>query len=390
VKIVIAPDSFKESMSAADVAKHIEAGFREVFPEAEIVKVPMADGGEGTVDALVAATGGTIEPLDVIGPLGETVRAFWGLTGDRQTAVIEMAAASGLALVPPSLRNPLRTTSYGTGQLIRAALETGVRHLIIGIGGSATNDGGSGMVQALGAGLLDTRGRQVGFGGEALAKLERIDTNGLDHRLRECKVEVACDVDNPLTGPRGASAVFGPQKGATPPMVGLLEANLVRYAELILRDVGADVAGTPGSGAAGGMGAALMAFLGATLRPGVEIVMEAVNLEAAVRSADLVVTGEGRMDSQTVYGKTPVGVARVAKRYNKPVIGIAGSLAQDVAVVHEHGIDAVFSILHRICTMEEAVRDTAENLRRVSRNIAATLKSVWGCTPTSEGWRKDS
>ena len=374
MKIVIAPDSYKESLSALEVATQIEAGFREIFPDADYQKLPMADGGEGTVAALVAATGGTLVSAQVTGPLGEPVQAFYGLTGDGATAVIEMAAASGLALVPPERRNPLITTSYGTGELIRAALDAGVRHLIIGIGGSATNDGGAGLLQALGVQLKDRAGAEIGFGGGCLADLERIEVSGLDARLETCRVEAACDVDNPLTGPRGASAVFGPQKGATRQMVALLDKNLSHFAGVISRDLGTRVDTVPGAGAAGGMGAALLAFLHAQLRPGIEIVMDRVGLEDCLRDADLVLTGEGRIDSQTMHGKTPIGVARLAKRHGVPVIGIAGSLSTDVGVVHECGINAVFSVLSRVGTLEEALAQAAANVRAASRNIAATLK----------------
>ncbi len=374
MKIVIAPDSYKESLTALEVATEIEAGFREVFPNAEYLKIPMADGGEGTVAAMVDATGGTLIEVSVTGPIGEPVAASYCLSGDGTTAIIEMASASGLALVAPHLRNPWKTTSYGTGELIRAALDKGVTHLIIGIGGSATNDGGAGMLQALGVKLLDSSGREIGFGGGRLANLDKIDVCDMDPRLKECRIEAACDVNNPLTGPKGASAVFGPQKGAAPEMVAGLDANLIRYAIIITRDLGKQVDQVPGAGAAGGMGAALLAFLGAQLRSGIEIVMEAVGLEAAVKDADLVITGEGRIDSQTINGKTPIGVARMAKRYGKPVIGIAGSLASDAALVQGHGIDAVFSILSQVSTVDEALANAAVNVRTASRNIAATLK----------------
>ena len=373
-KIVIAPDSYKESLSALEVAQAIAAGFREVFPAAEYVLVPVADGGEGTVDAMVAATGGRKEIVMVGGPLGEPVEAFYGLTGDGATAVIEMAAASGLALVPPDRRNPLVTTSRGTGELIRAALDAGARRFILGIGGSATNDGGAGMVQALGVRLLDLEGRELDGSGGDLARLERIDVSALDPRLAECRIEVACDVDNPLTGARGASAVFGPQKGATPEMVQALDANLARLARIVGRDLGVAVDTVPGAGAAGGMGAAMLAFFGATLKPGIEIVTAAVDLDTHVRDADLVITGEGRIDFQTVHGKTPIGVARVAKRHGKPVIGIAGSLGAEVGVVHAHGIDAVFSVLGKPCTLDEALRDAAANVELTARNVAAVLR----------------
>ena len=374
MKIVIAPDSYKESLSALEVAQAVEAGFRQVFPDADYVLVPVADGGEGTVDAMVAATGGRKETVTVSGPLGEPVEAFYGLTGDGDTAVIEMAAASGLALVPPDRRNPLLTNSRGTGELIRAALDAGARRFILGIGGSATNDGGAGMVQALGVRLLDLEGRELDGSGGDLARLERIDVSALDPRLAECRIEVACDVDNPLTGARGASAVFGPQKGATPEMVQALDANLARLARIVERDLGVAVDAVPGAGAAGGMGAAMLAFFGATLKPGIEIVTAAVDLDTHVRDADLVITGEGRIDFQTVHGKTPIGVARVAKRHGKPVIGIAGSFGAEVGVVHAHGIDAVFSVLGKPCTLDEALRDAAANVELTARNVAAVLR----------------
>ncbi len=374
MRIVIAPDSYKESLTALEVATEIEAGFREIFPDAEYLKLPMADGGEGTVAAMVTATGGTLIDVTVTGPLGDPVLAGYGLTGDGKTAIIEMAAASGLALVAPPFRNPWKTTSYGTGELIMAALDNGVNHLIIGIGGSATNDGGAGMLQALGVKLLDSSGGEIGFGGGSLSNLDRIDISAMDPRLKECRIEAACDVNNPLTGPKGASAVFGPQKGATREMVTELDANLIRYAGIINRDMGKQVDQVAGAGAAGGMGAALLVFFGANLKPGIEIVMEAVGLEAVIMNADLVITGEGRIDSQTINGKTPIGVARMAKRFGKPVIGIAGCLTNDAAVVHEHGIDAVFSVLSQASTVDEALKNAAVNVRTASRNIAATLK----------------
>ncbi len=374
MKIVIAPDSWKESLSALEVATAIEDGFRQIFPDAEVVKIPMADGGEGTVEAMVAATQGRIVTLSVTGPLGEPVEAFYGLSGDEKQAFIEMAAASGLESVPTARRDPRITTSWGTGELIRHALDAGVRHIIIGLGGSATNDGGAGMVQALGAGLLDAQGEQIAGGGEALSQLERIDTRRLDPRLAECRIEVACDVTNPLTGEEGATAVFGPQKGATPEMVRQLDEALTHYGKIIERDLDKSVLTLKGGGAAGGMGVALYAFCGAELRQGVEIVTEALSLDAAVRHADLVITGEGRIDSQTIHGKVPIGVARVAKRYDIPVIGIAGSLTKDVGVVYDHGLDAIFSVIPRICTLDEALENAADNLRMNARNIAAVMK----------------
>lgn len=374
MKIIIAPDSFKESLSAEEVANQIEAGFSEIFPDAEYIKLPMADGGEGTVAALVATTHGRIVKKTVTGPLGRPVEAFYGLTGDGQTAVIEMAAASGLEIVPPAERNPLLTTTYGTGELVRDALDAGVRHIIFGIGGSATNDGGVGMVQALGGKFLNKNGQEIGFGGGTLDQLDRIDISTLDARLAQCQIEVACDVNNPLVGPKGASAIFGPQKGATPEMIKQLDANLSHYCALVQRDLGIDICYAPGAGAGGGMGAAMLAFLKAELIPGIEIVVKAAGLEQTMQGADLVITGEGRIDSQTIHGKTPIGVARTAKRYNIPVIGIAGGLSADVGVVHSHGIDAVFSVLYKICSLQEALGSAADNIRMAARNIAAAVK----------------
>jgi glycerate 2-kinase len=374
MNVVIAPDSFKESLSAPEVAALIRDGFREIFPEATYHLVPLADGGEGTAAALVAATGGRLESVQVTGPLGLAVEARFGITGDGLTAIVEMAAASGLMLVPPGSRNPQVTTSRGTGELIRAALDTGARHLIVGIGGSATNDGGAGMLQALGVRLLNASGEEIGSGGGGLAELARIDLSALDPRLAGCRIEAACDVDNPLTGPRGASAVFGPQKGATPEMVRQLDANLSHFAQLVRRDLHREMETVPGAGAAGGMGAALLAFLGATLKPGIEIVMEAVGLEQLIREADLVITGEGCLDSQSLSGKAPIGVTRLAGRYAKPVIAIAGSLAPEAGLAHQAGIDAVFGSVPRPASLEEVLADAAGNLRRAARNVAAALR----------------
>ncbi|EOI1355023.1 glycerate 2-kinase [Citrobacter amalonaticus] len=373
MKIVIAPDSYKESLSATEVAQAIEKGFREIFPDAQYVSVPVADGGEGTVEAMIAATHGSAHSALVTGPLGEKVNANWGMSGDGKTAFIEMAAASGLALVPPDKRNPLITTSRGTGELILQALDSGASNIIIGIGGSATNDGGAGMVQALGAKLCDANGTEIGYGGGSLNTLNTIDVSGLDPRIKRCAIRVACDVTNPLVGEQGASRIFGPQKGATEPLILELDRNLAHYADIIKKSLGVDVKNVPGAGAAGGMGAALMAFLGAELKSGIEIVTQALNLEEHIHDCTLVVTGEGRIDSQSIHGKVPVGVANVAKKYHKPVIGIAGSLTRDVGVVHQYGIDAVFSVLTSIGTLEEAFRGAFDNIYRASRNIAATL-----------------
>jgi glycerate kinase len=328
---------------------------------------------------MVAATKGRIVRTRVTGPLGKPVDAFYGLTGGDetgggQTAVIEMAAASGLVLLTPAERDPLRSTSYGTGELIRAALDAGARRFLIGLGGSASNDGGAGMVRALGGSFLDAHGKELAEGGGALANLARIDVEKLDRRLRDCHIDVACDVDNRLTGSQGASAIFGPQKGATPDMVAVLDRNLVRYAERIRLDLGLSVADVPGAGAAGGLGAGLLAFMNAHLRPGIEIVTEALGLDRIIVDCDLVITGEGRIDGQTTHGKTPTGVARVAKRHGKPVIGIAGCLTDDADAVAAFGIDAIFSVLASTCTQQEALTAAAGNLRRAARNIAAAIR----------------
>ncbi|MBF1996047.1 glycerate kinase [Serratia symbiotica] len=377
-KVVIAPDSFKESLSALEVADAIECGFSQIFPQVRYIKLPMADGGEGTVESMVAATDGEIIELEVTGPLGRPVQAFYGLLGDGETAVIEMAAASGLHLVPNGQRDPRITTSYGTGELMLAALAHGVKAMVLGMGGSATNDGGAGMIQALGARLLDAQRQPLPPGGAALAQLAHIDLVGLDPRLRQLSITAACDVDNPLCGEKGASAVFGPQKGTTPQMVAQLDAALRHYGELMEQVTGREIVRQPGTGAAGGMGAALLGMLEARLRPGIEIVIETLRLEEAVRGADLVITGEGRLDSQSIHGKTPIGVARVAKRHGLPVIGIAGSLAPDYQVVHLHGIDAAFSVLDRIVTLEEALAGAAHNLEVTARNVAAVWRLAQG------------
>ncbi|WP_210611216.1 glycerate kinase [Priestia flexa] len=373
MKIVIAPDSFKESLSALEVAEAVEKGFKQVLPQANYVKIPMADGGEGTVQSLVDATDGEIILKKVTGPLGEPVEAFFGILGTKKTAVIEMAAASGLHLVPPAKRNPLMTTTKGTGELISAALDYGVNHIIIGIGGSATNDGGAGMAKALGAQLLDAEGNEILDGGGALGNLAFINLATLDSRLQHVKIEVACDVDNPLTGERGASAIFGPQKGATPEMVGLLDQNLRHYAAVLERDLGQKIDDVPGAGAAGGLGAGLLAFLQAELKRGVDIVIEATSLLEAVRDADVVITGEGKIDGQTIYGKTPIGVAKAAKKYGVPVIGIAGNVGADSQVVYEHGIDALFSIVPGVTTLENAFANASEYVERAAKNVAAVF-----------------
>ena len=358
--IVIAPQSLKGSLTAAEAGQAIAHGVRSVYPHADITIVPIADGGEGTVQALVDATGGVLVQREVTGPLGEPVMAFFGLLGDGQTAAIEMAACAGLPLVAPERRDPRITTTYGVGELIRAALEQGCSRLLIGIGGSATNDGGAGMAQALGAHLLTAKGNEITRGGAALSTLTRIIPFTLDERLQTCKVEVACDVTNPLCGSTGASAVYGPQKGATAEMVTELDAALAHYAHIIEQDLHRAVKDLPGAGAAGGLGAGLIAFLNAQLRPGAQIVLEAVRLEDHLRSADLVITAEGQIDEQTAYGKSVGAVASMAKRYRLPVLALAGSLGTHYQAVYNLGIDAVIALPSRPLTLEYAMEHAAE------------------------------
>ena len=367
MKIVVAPDSFKECLPAEAVADAMAGGVRAAAPGAEVVCVPMADGGEGTVRALVAATGGKVHVARATGPLGEPVQAELGMLGDGRTAVVEMAAASGLPLVPPDRRDPMAATTYGTGELILAALELGATRLVLGIGGSATVDGGAGMAEALGARFLDDARQPIPRGGGGLALLARIDLAGLDPRLAGLACDVACDVDNPLVGPRGAARVYGPQKGATPAMVEALDAGLARLADAVERDLGVAVRDVPGAGAAGGLGAGLMAFLGARLRSGVELVIQAVGLEERLRGADLVLVGEGQMDAQSAYGKVPVGVSRLARGLGVPAVAIVGSLGEGYEAVHDEGIAACFSILDRAMGLEEAFRRAEKLLARAAQ-----------------------
>lgn len=359
MKIVIAPQALKGSLSAAETGQAIAQGAREVYPEAEIVIVPVADGGEDTTRALVDATNGRLIERGVTGPLGLPVRAFFGLMGDGRTAVIEMAASSGLPLVPPEQRDPRITTTRGVGELILAALDEGCTHFIIGIGGSATNDGGAGMVQALGAQLLDAQGNALPHGGAALATLARIETQDLDARLHNCLFEVASDVSNPLCGPTGASAVYGPQKGATPEMVAELDAALDHYARIIERDLGHAVRDIPGAGAAGGLGAGLLAFLPATLRPGAQIVLDAVRLEEQIRESDLVITAEGRLDNQTAYGKSVGAVAALAKKFEVPVLAIAGGLGEDYREAYKLGLAGIAVLPSGPMTLRYAMQHAA-------------------------------
>ena len=382
MRILIAPQSLKGSLTAAEAGAAIAQGVHTIYPKAEIEVVPVADGGEGTVQALVDASGGTIIQKTVTGPLGEPVPAFFGLMGDGITAVIEMAACAGLPLVPLEKRDPRITTTYGVGELIMAALDYGSRHFIIGIGGSATNDGGAGMAQALGATLLNVQGTEITRGGTALTTLTHISTSSMDTRLQKCTVEVACDVTNPLCGPTGASAVYGPQKGATPEMVEELDNALAHYAQIIEQDLGMSIGEAPGAGAAGGLGAGLMAFLHAKLRPGAQIVFEAVGLEEQIRIADLVISAEGEIDAQTAYGKSVGAVAEIAKRYGLPVLAFAGSLGENYQVVYKLGVDAVAALpsspMSLTYAMENAarlIRDAAERACRFMQ-VGSIVKNM--------------
>ncbi|MFN7250010.1 MAG: glycerate kinase [Anaerobacillus sp.] len=370
MKLVIAPDSYKESLSAKQVADTIEKGFRTVFPMATITKVPMADGGEGTVQTLVDATKGTLISVPVRGPLEEEVQAFFGLLGDQETAIIEMASASGLHLVPPAARNPFYTTTIGTGELISKALDYGVKKIIIGIGGSATNDGGAGMAHALGVKFIKKSGQAFFPYAYLLNEIEHIDTSSLDNRIKSTLIEVACDVTNPLTGLNGASYVYGAQKGATQSQMKLLDNNLEHYGKKISQYLHKEVTNIPGSGAAGGLGAGLMAFLDAKTIKGIDVVIDVTKLEDKMKDADLVITGEGQINEQTPFGKTPVGVAKLAKKYGVQVIAIAGSYVKGYEKVYDCGIDAVFATIPTAMPLQEVLLKAEMNLYETSVNVA--------------------
>lgn len=372
MKLVLAPDSFKESLSARAAALAMERAVKRAMPGATTVLLPLADGGEGTMETLVFATGGGVHRADVAGPLGSRVGARYGMLGDGVTAVVEMAEASGLHLVPAEKRDPRATTTRGTGELMLHALERGARNLIVAIGGSATNDAGAGALQALGAGLFDEAGAPLGPGGGSLARLHRIDLATLDRRLAAADLRVACDVTNPLCGPHGASAVFGPQKGATPRMVAELDANLGRFAEVLRRDTGLDVREAPGSGAAGGLGAALLAC-GGRLVPGIELVLDAVAFDEKVRGAIAVLTGEGRIDAQTPGGKVIAGLVARAKEAGVPVIAFAGCVEPGFEALYDRGLLSVHSILPRPASLAEALASGEANLEAAAFGVARII-----------------
>lgn len=377
MKIIIAPDSFKESLSAKNVALAIQKGLMRVWPEAEYVLIPMADGGEGTVEAIIESLDGELITEIVHNPLNERTPAYYGLSQNHDIAVIEMSQASGLHLITDTQRNPLIASSFGTGELIRSALDRGARHLIIGLGGSATNDGGAGMLSALGVRFLNKNHQQLPQGGAALIDLEYIDITGLDPRLKECTIEVACDVNNPLYGPNGASHVFGPQKGANTLMVLALDSALQHYAKIIDRDVFKNpehsINEVSGAGAAGGMGAALVGVLNATMMRGIDLVIKATHMESHISGASYVFTGEGKIDGQTIFGKTPIGVAKIAQGHQIPTIALVGTIGNGYEAVFDEGIDAVFSILSSPCSLADALANTALNLSISAENIARLI-----------------
>ncbi|KRL88099.1 glycerate kinase [Lacticaseibacillus pantheris DSM 15945 = JCM 12539 = NBRC 106106] len=381
MKFVIAPDSFKGGLTAKEAATAMATGIRRVFPDAEYALVPMADGGEGTVQSLVDATDGQLLTATVTGPLGDPVTATYGLLGDGKTAVIEMAAASGIQFVDDTTHNPLVTTTYGTGELIRAALGKGVSKIILGIGGSATNDGGAGMAQAIGIHLRDARGQELPYGGAALANLATVDVSERDPRLADVELLIASDVTNPLVGDTGASAVFGPQKGATPDMVATLDAALGHYADVIHAQMGPDLAQAPGAGAAGGLGAGLMAFTHATMAHGIDIVVEYSGLKQQAADADFVFTGEGGIDFQTQYGKTPYGVAQATKSVapHAPVVVLAGNVGKGVDVLYRRdAIDAIFCTVAGAKPLPQAIADGAHDVAQTAENVARMIAALRG------------
>ena len=373
MKVVVAPQAYKGSLTAIKVAQAMSEGVSNIFPNAEIELCPVADGGDGTLETLVDISGGKIHKCSVVNPIGNIIDAEWGAMGDGSTAVIEMARSSGLALLDLSERNPLNASSYGLGELIIDALNKGFRNFIVGIGGSATNDAGGGMAEAIGVKLLDRNNIPIEQGGVNLINLDKIDMSNIDKRISESNFQVACDVTNPLTGPEGASEVYGPQKGATRKMINTLDKALDNFGSVVVKSINKNVADIPGSGAAGGLGAGMIAFTNATLKPGIDIILDAVNLNAKIKTADLVITGEGGMDFQTVYDKAPIGVAKMAKQYGIPTIGISGMLGKDYQIVHQHGIDAAVSIVTGPMSLSEA---TEKSYKLVSDSVEECLRLI--------------
>lgn len=374
MRILIAPDSFKDSLSALEVAKSIKQGILKELPDAKTRILPLADGGEGTVDSLVDATDGKTIIREVSDPLGRPVKAIFGVLGDGETAIIEMAAASGLELLTEKERNPWLTSTYGTGQLIVEAINARCKRIIIGVGGSATNDGGVGMARALGVKFTDKNGNEIGNGGGELGDIANIDISQIDERIKDIKIRVACDVTNPFIGPSGASYIYGPQKGADPEMVKKLDENLTHLRRLLKEQLRIDIRNKSGTGAAGGLGGGLLAFAGAKLKPGFQIIREITNLDEHVIWSDLVITGEGKIDVQTQYGKTPMGVASVAKQYDKKVIAIAGTLGEGYEELYNLGFDSILSILDKTMDLKEALITAPQLIERCTRSAIRLLK----------------
>ena len=372
MKVVVAIDSLKGSLSSLEAGDAIKSGVQKVMPDAVVDVRPLADGGEGTVEALALGMGGKLITVNVTGPLGEKVDCVYGILEESKTAIMEMSGAAGITLVPDTDRNPLHTTTYGVGEVIKDAIAKGCRHFIVGIGGSATNDGGIGMLQALGYGMFDKEGNQVAFGAKGIKEIVTITDDQVIPELKECSFRVACDVTNPLCGERGCSAVYGPQKGATPEMVKDMDGWLADYAKLTSAKYEKADAAYPGTGAAGGMGFAFLAYTNAVLESGIKIILEETKLENYVKDADIVITGEGRLDGQTAFGKAPIGVAKIAKKYDKPVIAFAGAVTEDAVVCNEHGIDAFFPILRRIQTLQEAMEPSSAR-----ENMVTTVEQVF-------------
>lgn len=372
MKVVIAIDSLKGSLSSMEAGMAIKDGVLAAKPDAKVVVKPLADGGEGTTDALIEGMNGERIDLTVTGPMHTPVDAYYGYLKDTNTAVMEMASAAGITLVPDSEKNPLLATSYGVGEMINDAIQRGCRNFIIGIGGSVTNDGGIGMLKALGVRFLDENGEDAGEGGQALAKVARIDVSGMNPLLKECHIQVACDVNNPLCGENGSTYVYGPQKGVTEDMKKTLDEAMAHFARVTSETLENDYLNTPGAGAAGGLGYAFLAYTGAALTPGIELILDAVGLEEELSGADVVVTGEGRLDFQTAMGKAPVGVARLAKKYNAKVIAFAGSVTKEATACNKEGIDAFFPILRSVCTLAEAMDPVAAR-----NNMTATVEQVF-------------
>jgi glycerate kinase len=374
MKILVAPDSFKESLSAKAVASAISKGIVKIIPQAEIIEIPISDGGEGLLDALVDTQNGKRIRVTVHDPLQRVIQTEYGILKDRKTAIIEMAKASGLELLEDVEKNPMVTSSFGTGQLIEHALDCGCTKIIIGIGGSATNDGGVGMIKALGGNFLDQNNKQIGEGGDALEQLVKIDLKGLDKRIKNCQFVVACDVSNPLTGKNGASFVYGAQKGGTPYQLKLLDTNLIKYASIIRNQFGIEIEIVKGSGAGGGMGAGLMAFLNAELVSGIDLIIDALAIEKQLKNVDMIFTGEGKIDRQTLQGKTLIGIARLAKKHNIPAIAITGKIDKDINAIYKQGITAIFSIVNQPMNLNDGLKNAEYLIQSCVENIMRTLK----------------